>query len=103
MAKAIYSFQPEYAPEEIEDISRCLDCILGIAEGSCPMNRGLGVNWDILDGIPPDMENEAATDIMEKVDEYEPRVSVEEVSFRHNTEGEAVVTITLGKGDGSDG
>lgn len=103
MAKAIYSFQPEYDPEEIEDIRQCLDCILGIAEGSCPMNRGLGVNWDVLDGIPPDMENEVATDIMEKVDEYEPRVAVEEVSFQHDGEGGVVMTITLGKGGDSDG
>ena len=83
----------------IEEISKCINNILSIPAGSVPMTRGLGINWVNLSNIPPDMENDIATEIIEKVEEYEPRVTVSEVTYDYDTDGMATVNINLRKGE----
>ena len=85
----------------IEDISKCINNILSIPAGSVPMARGLGISWVNLSNIPPDMENDIATEIIEKVEEYEPRVTVSEVTYDYDTDGMATVNINLRKGENS--
>lgn len=84
----------------IEEISRCINNIINIPAGSIPLSRGLGINWSNLSKIPPDMENDVATEIVEKVEAYEPRVSVSEVTFTYDNDGVATANIIIGKGEG---
>ncbi|MFW6680679.1 GPW/gp25 family protein [Lacrimispora sp. AGF001] len=84
---------------EVEDISRCINNILSIPSGSVPLARGLGINWTNLSKIPPELENDIATEIIEKIESYEPRVSVAEVRIEYDDSGTANVNIILRKGD----
>lgn len=97
----VFNFISEDGTSEAEDIRRCLNNILNIPEGSIPLNRGLGISWRNLSQIPPDLENDIATEIIEKIEEYEPRVAVNEVTFTYGDEGVAVINILLEKGGGS--
>lgn len=65
------------------------------------MMRGLGLSWNNLSKIPPDMENEVVTDIVGKVAKYEPRVAVSHVEFEHTTEGESLISVFLEEGEES--
>lgn len=84
---------------EMEDISRCINNILSIPSGSIPLARGLGVSWTNLSKVPPDLENDIATEIIEKVEKYEPRVSVAQVTLEYDESGTVSANIVLRKGD----
>ena len=73
-----------------------------IPEGSIPLNRGLGLSWRALSQIPPSMENDYAVNLIEKVEEFESRVSVDEVAFRYDGEGNVIVDVTLERRDKED-
>lgn len=82
---------------QITNIGKCLENILNIPEGSIPLSRGMGLRWTGLSKIPPDMENDVATDIVEKLERYEPRISVKEVTFSYQKDGEVTVNIRIEK------
>ena len=84
---------------EMEDISRCINNILSIPSGSIPLARGFGVRWTNLSKVPPDLENDIATEIIEKVEKYEPRVSVAQVTLEYDESGTVSANIVLRKGD----
>ncbi len=89
-----FKFLADDESEEMQDAIKCLQNILSIPEGSVPLNRGLGVSWSSLSDVPLEMENDFATELMEKVEIYEPRVRVNEVQFTHN-EGKSEATIQV--------
>lgn len=95
--KAEFLFEEGSA--EYQNICRCLTNLLNIPAGSIPLSRGLGLSWSGLSRIPPELENDIATEIVEKVEEYEPRVSVSNVSFIYEDDGMVTVRIELEKGD----
>ena len=90
-----FNFFSDEQSEEMNDILYCLRNILSIPEGSIPLSRRLGLDWNNISTVPEDLENDYATDIMEKVEEFETRVEVTEVEFKHNEEGETDVNITI--------
>jgi len=93
------NFMSENNSQKMQDIIRCLTNLLSIPSGSIPLSRRLGLDWANLSKIPQDMENDIATDIVGKVDEFEPRVSVSEVTFSYDEDGMATANILLEEGD----
>ncbi len=97
-----FKFLSDDDSEEMQDAIKCLHNILSIPEGSVPLNRGLGVSWTSLSDVPLEMENDFATEIMEKVEKFEPRVRVNEVQFTHS-EGQSEATIQIELVEDEDG
>ena len=99
-----FSFTTDDKSEEMADAIRCLENILSIPEGSIPLNRGIGLSWASLSSVPEDIENDYATELMEKVEEYEPRVRVTDVQFTHGENGStsASIQVELAELDGSE-
>jgi len=93
------NFMSENNSQKMQDIIRCLTNLLSIPSGSIHLARRLGLDWANLSKIPQDMENDIATDIVGKVDEFEPRVSVSEVTFSYDEDGMATANILLEEGD----
>ena len=89
------AFKTQDDSEEIREIVKNLEVICSVREGSIPMARGLGLNWTALDDVPMDMENEYATDLIAKVEAFEPRVIVEECTFEHSPDGETTATAII--------
>lgn len=90
-----FSFATDDKSEEMADAIRCLENILSIPEGSIPLNRGLGLSWASLSSVPEDIENDYATELMEKVEEYEPRVRVTDVQFTHSENGSTSASVRV--------
>lgn len=97
-----YNYVSKGKISEIQDICRCLDNILSIPSGTIPLARGLGISWAGLSKIPADAENDIATEIIEKIERYEPRVAVDEVTFEYDENGAVVANIIIEKGDGGE-
>lgn len=77
-----------FSPEEFADIRQCLETLLSIQEGSQPLDRELGINFDGIVGYPMDVaRNMLSLEIIEKVERYEPRVEVDSIDFEDNTDG----------------
>lgn len=98
-----FMYKGDIASSEIQDISKCLGNLSSIPEGTIPLARRMGLSWGNLSQIPPDMENDYATEFVEKVEEFESRVSVDDVSFSYNADGLATANAILEKGDEYDG
>lgn len=97
-----YEFSEDFTKEQLWDIMRNLRNIFRIPRNSIPLARRLGLGWDNLSQIPPELENEYATDVVEVVEEFEPRVSVYQVEFEYDNEGRAIPTVYLEKGEQAD-
>ena len=96
-------YKGDFSPDQIREISRNLTNLFCIPEGSIPLNRGLGLSWQTLSQIPPDMENDYAVDLIEKAEKFESRASVEEVAFRYDGEGNVTVDVVMERGVEEDG
>lgn len=90
-----FSFVTGDKSEEMTDAIKCLENILSIPEGSIPLNRGIGLSWASLSSVPEDIENDYATELMEKVEEYEPRARVTDVQFTHSENGSTAASIQV--------
>lgn len=70
-----------------EEIAEKCMFLLGLVKGTIPMNRDLGMDSDITSEPPHIAQQKYTISAIELIDEYEPRVCVEEVQFE--TSGEA--------------
>lgn len=77
-----------FSQEEYEDIKRCLETLLSIREGSQPLDREFGINLDGIAGYPVDIaRNMLSLEIIEKVERYEPRATVESIEYEETMDG----------------
>lgn len=80
-----------FSPEEFADVKRCLETLYSIRAGSQPLDRNLGIDYDSVVGYPQNVaQNMLALEIIEKTNIYEPRVEVEAVTFKTNTNGQLI-------------
>lgn len=93
-----FEFLDEVDKSEIKDILRNLNNIFRLSEGTVPLLRGLGLSIDNVSKIAVDLENDIVTDMVSKVDLFEPRVSVSSVDFFHDQDGKTIIKVYLEKG-----
>lgn len=93
-----FEFLDELENSEIKDILKNLNNIFRLSEGTLPLLRGVGLSIDNVSKIPVDLENDIATDMVSKVDLFEPRVSVSSVDFFHDQNGKTIIKVYLEKG-----
>jgi len=67
--------------EGIDEIIQNVRIILTTPVGTVPLDRDFGVSWMFIDQPTPKAIASAKSEIVEKVERYEPRVRVTEVSF----------------------
>lgn len=97
-----FQFQERRGTKGLSDAISCFQNLLGIPEKSIPLSRGLGVSWAKLSSVPEDMENDYATEIIEKAERYEPRLEVTEVTFEHDGEGGSRAMIEISPAESED-
>lgn len=73
--------------EENQNILKCLKNLLNIRAGTQPMDRELGINWDCLDQLPEVAETLFMVELEDKVEKYEPRAQVKQVTFELSENG----------------
>ena len=96
-----YEMEMVTQDKESEDIMRCLHTLLGIRAGSQPADRELGISWECLDSPPETAEALFLVELEDKVEKYEPRAVVVEVTFRHLVDGKLRPHIIFAKKEGA--
>jgi phage baseplate assembly protein W len=82
----------------VEDILRCLRNLILTPVGTVPLDRDFGIDQSIL-GLPIDVaQSLLAVEIIDKVDRYEPRVSVSEVELTANIDGQIIAKVVIESG-----
>ena len=94
-----FMYTGQFTPSELEDIGKCIKNLTNIPAGAVPLARGMGISWAGLSQVPEDLQNDYATELIEKIEEYEPRVTVREVTFSCDSQGQATVHAVLEKED----
>lgn len=92
------TIQFDYDSPEREDICRCLMTLYSTREGSQPLDRNFGLNWDFIDKPLPVAQQEYNFEVIKKTRQYESRVRVKEVSYSHK-DGKIIPVITLMEGE----
>lgn len=79
-----------------KEIIRNLRHLYSTKTGERVLDREFGLDIDLI-GLPMDVaKNEYAIEVIEKTERYEPRVEVEEVTFKQNEEdGKLIPHIKL--------
>lgn len=75
------SFRPENV---VEEILQNVWVILNTLEYDCPLARGLGLNAGFVDKTIEAAQALCIADIYDKIELYEPRAEVQEVTFQND-------------------
>lgn len=91
-----------FTPDEFDDIKLCLETLLSIRAGSQPLDRNLGINYEKTVGYPlPVAMNMLSLEIMQKVEQYEPRATIDRIEFETSAEeGQLIPHIYFMKSKG---
>lgn len=82
--------------DEVEEITRNLRTLLLTPAGTCPLDRDFGLDNSLFLGLPMDVaQNAMAVEIMDKVDKYEPRVTVREVTYTATETGQIIAKVAI--------
>lgn len=86
-----------FAPgNELEEILQNVRTILTTMKGSVPLDRDFGLDGSVLDRPVNALRTVLTTNIIEVVEQYEPRVKVTQVSFSGNAdEGVVIPTVRV--------
>lgn len=76
------NFFPETTTEEI---MQNIQTLLSTRVGTVPLDRKLGLNGTIIDNPINKAKERLVIDILETIQEYEPRVEVTDIGFVENT------------------
>ena len=83
---------------EAEEILRCIRNLIMTPVGTVPLDRDFGIDQSIL-GLPIDAaQSLLAVEIIDKVDRYEPRVSVTEVELTATIDGKITAKVVIESG-----
>ena len=83
---------------EAEEILRCIRNLIMTPVGTVPLDRDFGIDQSIL-GLPIDAVQSLLTvEIIDKVEQYEPRVSVSEVELTANIDGQIIAKVVIESG-----
>ena len=89
-------FRYDSSIDDVEGIVRNLRTLLLTPAGTCPLDRDFGLDTSLFLGRPMDVaQNTLAVEIMEKVDKYEPRVTVREVTFTATETGQIIAKVAI--------
>ena len=81
-----------------EEILRCIRNLIMTPVGTVPLDRDFGIDQSIL-GLPIDAaQSLLAVEIIDKVDRYEPRVSVTEVELTATIDGKITAKVVIESG-----
>ena len=87
-----------FTKDEFEDVQTCLETLLGITAGEQPLDRDLGIDiTDIVDAPAGLVNNFLSLEITEKINEYEPRVKVDDVRCSADENGVINATVYVSK------
>lgn len=83
---------------EAEEILRCIRNLIMTPVGTVPLDRDFGIDQSIL-GLPIDAaQSLLAVEIIDKVERYEPRVSVTEVELTATIDGKITAKVVIESG-----
>lgn len=87
----------DYAEAElIDELRKNVETLLGTPEGTVPGDRHYGINQEFVGMPDPVVENLLSLEIIEKIDTYEPRLTVKNITFTHDMNGHIKALVRLG-------
>lgn len=84
------------AEEVIADIQKNIRCLLATVEGTIPGDRTFGINQEYIEAPRPIAENLLALDVTEKVERYEPRAIITDITYGTEEDGQLQAFLTIG-------
>lgn len=78
-----------------QDIIECLIVILATPQGTVPWDRDFGIDYSILDLPSAAAKSQIAVEFTRKVQKYEPRVKVKNVTFNVDSNNNLVPKVVV--------
>jgi hypothetical protein len=80
----------------VADIQKNIRCLFSTPEGTIPGDRSFGISQEYIEAPRPIAENLLALDVYEKVEKYEPRAVVKEITYGTGDDGQLIPNILIG-------
>ena len=68
----------------IDEITQNIATILLTPKGTVPLDRNFGTSWQFIDRNTPAAESTIVSDVLDAIEEYEPRVEIVDITFDTN-------------------
>ena len=68
----------------LKDIRMNIRQLCSLIEGEVVSDRSMGINWAAVDNKPDVAETVIVNELIDKIERYEPRVSVDEIDVKHD-------------------
>ena len=68
----------------VEEVSQNITTILLTPKGTVPLDRAFGTSWQFIDRNTPAAESLIVADILDAIEEYEPRANILNITFDTN-------------------
>lgn len=79
----------------LDELRKNITTLFGTPEGTVPGDRHFGINTEFVGKPGPVVQNLLSLEIIEKVNEYEPRLAVKNITFEHNMDGHVKALVLL--------
>lgn len=79
------SISVDFAPEGVMEILQNVRTIITTRKGSVPLDRDFGLPWDAVDQPLPVAQMLMRSEVIDAIEEYEPRATVVSVDFDEDT------------------
>lgn len=84
-----------YPASKAAEILQNIKAIINTPKFSVPLDRNLGINYSALDKPTAVAEAMLADEIITAIQKYEPRVSVESISFTADIDGQLIPKVQV--------
>lgn len=86
----------DYHGDEEEDIRNCLETLYNTPEGTVALDRGFGLDWDIVDLPIPVAVNWLVIEITQKTEKYESRIAIKDIESDYaERDGEVKIKVVF--------
>jgi hypothetical protein len=85
--------------DDLNDIIAGITFLCGTTAGTYPLNRDFGIDPDIIGNPLPVATQLLEIEIREKIEQYEPRVEVDDISFSYDESGGVSAHIVISPTD----
>lgn len=85
-----------YTDSELSEIKRNILTLMSTPMFTIPMDRSFGIDYSCVDSPIEVAKNTLSVEIIDKIEIYEPRVTVKNIAFEACDSGQFIVKIELG-------
>jgi hypothetical protein len=89
------ALQIDFSATGANEVIQNVKTIITTPAGTVPFDRDFGIDWSLLDLPIREARAKLTVEYIEKIKKYEPRASVNSISFTANEQGQLIPKVVI--------